>query len=274
MMEADLKFISLSSGSSGNCYYISSGSRAILIDVGVGSRAIKKKLLEYDLTLDSIEAILVTHDHFDHIRNVGTFAQRHCKPVYTTRRIHKAMDHHYCTQGRLKGLVKYLDEEVENDIDGIKVTPFEVPHDATQTVGYHIVFEGHNITVVTDVGAVTDRVVEFARKADHLIIESNYDLDMLLTGNYTKELKERIMNGHGHISNEQNSHLLRLAAHEGLQDIYLCHLSGNNNTPERAYAQAKKTLEAIGSRASLSCLPRSAASELFIWHKPHCGSRG
>ena len=271
---ADLKFISLSSGSSGNCYYISDGRRAILIDVGVGARAIKKKLLEHDLSIDSIEAILITHDHFDHIKSAGTFAQRHCKPVYTTRKIHRALNTHPCTAGRLKGLAKYLEEGVENDIDGIKVTPFEVPHDAAQTVGYHIVFEGHKITVITDVGAVTDSVVEFARKADHLIIESNYDLDMLLVGDYPKDLKERIINGHGHISNEQNSHLLRLAAHEGLQDIHLCHLSGNNNTPEKAYARAKKTLEAIGSRASLSCLPRSAASELFIWRTPHCGSRG
>lgn len=257
------RFISLSSGSSGNCYYIGNESTSILIDVGIGTRAIKKRLLEYDIPIESVSLILVTHDHFDHIKSVGTFAERYHKPVFTTETLHKALSRNFCTAGRLGGCIRIIQAGVENDIDGIKVTPFEVPHDATQTLGYFIDFFGEKFTIMTDLGKVTDDAVKYARLADHLIVESNYDVDMLITGNYPKALKERIMNGKGHLSNEQTTSLLRMAVHDTLRDVFLCHLSGNNNTPEAARRKSEATLRAIGSKASLHCLPRSAASELF-----------
>lgn len=259
------RFISLSSGSSGNCYYIGNDSVAFLIDVGIGTRALKKRLMVHGLEIDSVDFVLVTHDHFDHIKSVGTFAERYHKPVYATETLHKALSRNFCTVGRLAGNVKHIQKDCENDICGIKVTPFEVPHDATETVGYHIDFFGERFTVMTDLGSVTDDAVKYARMADHLIVESNYDMDMLLQGGYPVALKNRIMNGNGHLSNDQTSHLLRMAHHDGLKDIYLCHLSGNNNTPETAYKMAEATLRAIGSEASLHCLPRSAASELFTF---------
>lgn len=257
------RFISLSSGSSGNCYYIGNESTSVLIDVGIGTRAIKKRLLEHDIAIESVSMILVTHDHFDHIKSVGTFSERYHKPVFTTETLHKALSRNFCTAGRLDGCVHIIKTGEENDLGGIKVTPFEVPHDATQTLGYHIDFFGEKFTIMTDLGKVTDDAVKYARLADHLIVESNYDVDMLITGNYPKELKERIMNGRGHLSNEQTSSLLRMAHHDTLKDIFLCHLSGNNNTPETARRKGEATLRAIGSKASLHCLPRSAASELF-----------
>lgn len=118
---------------------------------------------------------------------------------------------------------------------------------------------------MTDLGEVTDAAVSYASRADHLVVESNYDVDMLMTGSYPPELKRRILMQHGHLSNEQTSSLLRRAAHEGLRDVYLCHLSANNNTPRIAFESAQKTLGSIGSRASLHCLPRSGASDLFTF---------
>lgn len=258
-----VRFVSLSSGSSGNCYYLGNNDKAILIDVGIGTRAIRKRLLEYDIPVETVSAVLVTHDHFDHIRSLGTFTQRFNVPVFATKKLHQALRHNICTGGRLIGNERYLIEDIENDIDGIKVIPFEVPHDATQTVGYHLDFFGLKMTIMTDIGAVTDNAVKYGRMAEHLIVESNYDMDMLITGNYPKELKERIMMGNGHLSNEQNSHLLRMCCHPGLKNVFLCHLSGNNNTPETAFSKAEATLAGIGSKASLHCLPRSASSELF-----------
>jgi len=267
-----VRFISLSSGSSGNCYYLGDESKAILIDVGIGGRSIKKRLLENELPIETICAILITHDHFDHIKSVGTFAEKYSKPVFTTHKIHKALENHICTRGRLSGLKQYLQENIANEINGISVTPFEVPHDATQTVGYFINFDGLKVTVITDIGSVTEDAVKFAKQSDYLIAESNYDFDMLISGFYPKELKERIINGHGHLSNEQNSNLLKRCHHDTLQAIYLCHLSENNNTPSLAYMQAKETLEKLGSRASLECLPRSKTSKMFIWQTPHSES--
>ena len=261
-----VQFLSLSSGSNGNCYYFGDDRGAFLIDVGIGNRAIKKRLAEHGLSIDSIEAVFVTHDHFDHIKSLGTFTERYQKPVYLTRTLEKALRHNFCTAGKLKGCVRFLEEDQETILSPtLRITPFVVPHDATQTVGYHFVFSGERFTVMTDLGEVTDAAVSYASRADHLVVESNYDVDMLMTGSYPPELKRRILMQHGHLSNEQTSSLLRRAAHEGLRDVYLCHLSANNNTPRIAFESAQKTLGSIGSRASLHCLPRSGASDLFTF---------
>lgn len=261
-----VSFLSLSSGSNGNCYFFADGRTSFLIDLGIGARTIKKRLAEHGFDLDSVDAVFVTHDHFDHIKSLGTFTERYQKPVYLTRTLEKALRRNFCTAGRLKGCVRYLEEgEVTVLSDNLAVTPFVVPHDATQTVGYHFTFSGERFTVMTDLGEVTDEAVHYASLADHLIVESNYDVDMLMTGPYTPELKHRILTQHGHLSNEQTASLLRRSAHEGLRDVYLCHLSANNNTPALAFGSAQKTLGSVGSRASLHCLPRSCASELFTF---------
>ena len=261
-----VRFLSLSSGSNGNCYYFGDDRGGFLIDIGIGTRTIKKRLAERGLSLDSVQGIFVTHDHFDHVKSLGTFTERYHKPVYLTRTLEEALRHNFCTAGRLKGCVRLLEEGRENLVGtDLRITPFVVPHDATQTVGYHFNLSGERFTVMTDLGEVTDEAVHFAAKADHLVVESNYDVDMLMTGNYPPELKRRILTQNGHLSNEQTASLLRRCRHEGLRDVYLCHLSANNNTPEKAFSCAKKTLESIGSQASLHCLPRSAASDLFTF---------
>lgn len=261
-----VRFVSLSSGSNGNCYYFGDDRSAFLIDIGIGTRTIKKRLAEHDLSIDSVEAVFVTHDHFDHIKSLGTFTERFRKPVYLTRTLEGALRHNFCTAGRLKGCVRFLEEGKETTLgEHFRITAFVVPHDATQTVGYHFVLAGERFTVMTDLGEVTDEAVRYASLADHLVVESNYDVDMLMTGPYPPELKSRILTRHGHLSNEQTASLLRRSRHDDLRDVYLCHLSANNNTPDLAFASAKKTLESIGSQASLHCLPRSASSELFTF---------
>ena len=261
-----VQFLSLSSGSNGNCYYFGNGRTAFLIDLGIGARTLKKRLAENGLSLDAVDAVFVTHDHFDHIKSLGSFTERYRKPVYLTRTLEAALRNHFCTAGKLKGCIRYLTEGEETAVgDSLRITPFVVPHDATQTVGYHFTFDGERFTVMTDLGEVTDEAVRYAALADHLVVESNYDVDMLMTGSYPPELKRRILMQHGHLSNEQTASLLVRCRHEGLRDVYLCHLSANNNTPEAAFQCAKKTLESVGSRASLHCLPRSCASEVFTF---------
>ena len=274
------RFVSLSSGSNGNCYYIGNEAFGILIDAGIGTRTIKKRLAERGLSVDSVRCVLVSHDHFDHIRSLGTFAERFQRPVYATAPCIAAFRRHYCTKGyldagRCRPLVPgewlRLDGESAAGGEGVWVLPFSVPHDATDTVGFHIRFFGETFTFLTDVGDVTDDAVSYAAMAQHLIVEANYDPEMLRKGPYPPDLQARIRNGHGHLSNGQTADLVRRAlTGDLLQDIFLCHLSENNNTPELALAAVSAVLPhplpasgAPGIR--LVALPRREASELFTW---------
>lgn len=263
-----VKFISLSSGSNGNCYYIGDENTAFLIDAGIGPRTIKKRLLEHGIAMESIKFVLVSHDHIDHIKSLGVLADRVNLPVYATERLHRSLSVHFCTRGKLGGCARktVLDEAFE--YDGVKITPFEVPHDATETVGYHIDFHGVKFTFITDVGAITDNVINYSSMANVLIIESNYDLDMLLQGGYTPELKLRIAKGNGHLSNEQCASVIRRVCHPQMDSIFLCHLSENNNTPELAFKEIDKALKSKNSSAKLFTLPRRMSSQVFTFKKP------
>lgn len=179
-----VRFLSLSSGSNANCYYLGNSNRGLLIDLGVGVRSLKKRLAEHDISFDNIDMVLVTHDHIDHIRSLGSFTERHRKPVLATATLHKALSTHFCTRGSLSGCVRILEEDVSFQSDEIRITAFAVPHDATQTLGYHIDFDGVKFTFLTDIGFPTDEAVRYASMANHLIVEANYDIDMLLRGPY------------------------------------------------------------------------------------------
>ena len=258
------RFISLSSGSNGNCYYIGNDDVSFLIDVGVGGRTIRKRLGLLGIDINDVDFVLVTHDHVDHIKYLGSFTEHYHKPVFATKELHRALDSHFCTRGRLYGSVKDTEAGVTSECLGVKFTPFRVPHDAHDTVGYHIDFFGTTFTFITDLGAVTDDVVKYCSMASHLIVESNYDRTMLLNGPYPPELQHRIMNGHGHLSNEQAAELLRAVVGKDVQSVFLCHLSENNNTPELALESASAALQDAGAtHILLEALPRRTSSQIF-----------
>lgn len=260
------RFVSLSSGSNGNCYYIGNDDVSFLIDVGIGGRTIRKRLAGLGIDINDIDFVLVSHDHVDHIKYLGSFTEHYHKPVFATAELHRALDNHFCTRGRMSGCIKNTVAGETSECLGVKFTPFRVPHDAHDTVGYHIDFFGTTFTFITDVGSVTDDVVKYCSKASHLIVESNYDPYMLATGTYPFELQQRIRNGNGHLSNEQTASLLRTVAGPGVQSIFLCHLSENNNTPELALESAAGALaEAGASHVLLRALPRRTCSELFVF---------
>ena len=260
------KFVSLSSGSNGNCYYIGNDKVSLRIDFGIGGRTVNRRLGAHDISLSKVDMVLLTHEHMDHIRYLGGFTERFHKVVFATTALHKVLEHHFCTVGKLNGCVRETTPGVETECMGVKFTPFSVPHDARDTVGYYIDFDGQTFTFVTDVGMVTDDVVKYCRKAAHIIVESNYDPGMLDTGPYTPELKKRIKEEHGHLSNEQTADLLRRCYHDGLKSVFLCHLSANNNTPSLAFDSARAALNSVGGEeVTLYALPRREASPLFIF---------
>ena len=261
-----LKFMSFSSGSCGNCYYLGTEKGGIVIDAGVSLRRLKKALQEKELDMNSFSAVLVTHDHLDHIRHLGSFCKRLNKPVYTTADIHRALARHTFTAPTIGPCRKVLEEGMWNQVGDFKVRYFVVPHDATQTVGYAIEAEGRIFVIMTDVGRMTDEAVEIARQADTVVVESNYDIDMLMSGPYTYELKMRIIQGCGHLSNDECASAIRRFWHPGLRNIFLCHLSENNNTPDLAYHSAVEALAEKGCRkgeVALRCLPRQYPSPMF-----------
>ena len=152
-------------------------------------------------------------------------------------------------------------------MNGFEVRYFVVPHDATQTVGYAIRVEGHKFVIMTDIGHMTEEALAFASQADTVVIESNYDMDMLISGPYPHELKMRICQGHGHLSNEECAAAIMKFWHPGLRNLFLCHMSENNNTPDLAYDSARKALESLGVESgsvNLRALPRRLPSPLMI----------
>ena len=262
-----IRFMSFSSGSCGNCYYLGTDAGGILIDAGVSLRRLKKTLTDNGLDMDSFSAVLITHDHLDHIRHLGSFCKKLCKPVYTTQTIHGALARHTFTAPTIAPCRRVLSEDGWNDVAGMRVRYFVVPHDATQTVGYAIEVEGRRFVIMTDVGRMTDEAVEYARGADTVVVESNYDVDMLMGGPYTYELKMRIMQGCGHLSNDECASAIRRFWHAGLKNIFLCHLSENNNTHELAYRCAAGALAELGvekGTVALRCLPRQSPSQMFF----------
>ena len=261
-----IRFMSFSSGSCGNCYYLGTEKGGILIDAGVSLRRVKKTLLDAGLTLDSFSAVLVTHDHLDHIRHLGSFCKRLSRPVYTSEQIHRALARHTFTAPTIGPCRKIMNEGQTVEIAGMKVRYFVVPHDATQTVGYAIEVEGRKFVIMTDVGRMTDEAVEYARQADTVVLESNYDMDMLMSGPYTYELKMRIVQGCGHLSTDDCASAIRRFWHPGLRNIFLCHLSENNNTPQLAYQCSLEALQSLGVQkgtVALRCLPRQTPSQMF-----------
>ena len=267
-----IRFLSFSSGSCGNCYLLlreeeGAATSGVLIDAGVSIRRMKRILQGLSLDFDCFQSVLVTHDHGDHIRSLGSICKRLSKPVYATPVLHHALANHPFTRLEIDGCRRDLEAGVWNRVaEGIEAQYFEVPHDATQTVGYVIRCEGRLFVLMTDLGHVTDESMRWASEAETVVVESNFDVDMLLGGFYPHELKMRICQGAGHLSNDACGDAIRRFMHPGLKNLFLCHLSGNNNTPRLAYDHAREVLEEIGvvpGTVHLRVLERGVPSPLL-----------
>ncbi len=242
-----LQFISFGSGSCGNCYYLCDGENAILIDAGVGIRRLKRNMRDYGLSFSTIKAIFITHDHADHIKAAGHISGEMHIPVYTTEAIHQGIMRNYNALKKVEeGLKRYIKEEEPVEIGSFKITAFKMPHDSTENFGYTIEHEGKTFTIMTDIGSPTESLCSLIGKSNYLVIESNYDSEMLQTGKYPPHLKERIACGTGHLSNAQTAKALAENFHENLSHIWLCHLSEENNHPELARKTVEFTMRSYG----------------------------
>lgn len=222
----------LASGSSGNSLYIESVYTKILVDAGIGPRILTKRLEYIGVKIDEIDSVIVTHEHEDHTKAITKLSI----PVYVATKTVPVW------KNKVENLNQF-DNDCQFTINDLLVTPFSVPHDAIDPVGFTIEFNRTKIGVVTDIGSVTGLVVERLKNSNILILESNHDMNLLFYSNYPWELKQRIKGRLGHLSNSQSSSLLNSVYHNDLRHVILAHLSEVNNCPEVAYKEAVKIVD-------------------------------
>ena len=226
-----LEICALASGSNGNCYYIGNETEAVLVDAGLSARQLQVRLAEKQIKLSKIKAVLISHEHTDHCRGARVLSKRLHIPVYLTKKTYLAL--HRSVQPEVP---RWFEPNFEFQLGEFSIFPFAKNHDAVEACSFRISYAGKNVGVMTDIGEPCERVKEHLAMCHAVFLESNYDEDMLRNGPYPYHLKQRVASSLGHMSNTQAFQLLSEHGGEQLQTVFLSHLSGQNNTPEKAYS--------------------------------------
>jgi phosphoribosyl 1,2-cyclic phosphodiesterase len=224
-----MRFASLGSGSRGNALVVEAGATRVLVDCGFGPRQLAQRLGRLGLVPDDLDAILVTHEHSDHVGGVARAAACYRLPVYMT---HGTLG----AAAESAGSVEMFDSHTPFAIGDLEILPFPVPHDAREPVQFVVADGRHRLGLLTDIGHVTAHVVDMLGACAALVVECNHDADMLARGSYPRALKQRIAGRFGHLDNVAAGDLLRQLDGGRLQHVVCAHLSQENNTPELAKA--------------------------------------
>ncbi len=246
-----VKFYTLASGSSGNCTFVSDGKTNILIDCGINGKTAETNIKKIGENPQNISAILITHEHSDHICGAGIFSRRFNTPVYATKETWQAMFNSKCRIGKFaENNIKFIEKNTEFEIGSLGFYAFSTPHDSADSVGYNIFAENakRKLSVATDMGKVDKDVVERLLGSESILLESNHDVDMLINGGYPYWLKQRILGAKGHLSNESCAKISACLAKNGTKRIVLGHLSDENNSPAAAYDASKNAIEQSGAK--------------------------
>lgn len=245
------------SGSTGNCCLVRSGNAGVLVDAGISARRIRAGLAEAGMPLSGIAAILITHEHSDHIKGLCVLLRSVPIPVCAP----EAVAAHLCREvPGAQPYVRPVPMEVPLPIGPFTVTAFPTPHDTPQSAGYRLAAEGSSAAVCTDTGCVTEVMRRNLRGADIALIEANHDLEMLRTGPYPPALKRRILSDRGHLSNNDCALLAAELAGSGTKTLVLGHISKENNTPGIALRTVSRALSGTG--VSLYAAPESGLLRL------------
>lgn len=267
----NLGFCPLASSSSGNCYLIKSDKTNILVDIGISGRKIMQNLEILQIKPYTIDGVLLTHEHGDHVRSIGPILQRsHNAKVFATSG----------TIGRMEEkaskipsdnlvIIKKGDRFMVRDIE---VGAFEVSHDAAEPVAYYFKKKDKKIAIVTDTGKVTEEIEEAIRDADILVIEANHEVNILLYGSYPYNVKHRIMSDKGHLSNETAGQcicrFLKNQQQLKVPHVFLAHLSKENNTPQQAFLTVRNILEEeefyVGRHLKLEVIQQKEMGDMVI----------
>ena len=263
----NLYYISFGSGSSGNSCYIGTEKGGIIIDAGIKSDDISRTLTSYGVKMSQVRALLLTHDHSDHVRYAYNLLRnnKHIRLFCTNRVLNGILRRHNISR-RIKEYHNPIFKEIPFRILDFEITAFEVPHDGSDNMGFNIEFEGRRFVLATDLGAVQARARHYMSRANYLVIEANYDLKMLREGRYPEYLKARIQTENGHMDNMATAAFLREIINPDLKYIFLCHLSQDNNTPSKAIKAVRDALQEAGKNvgcASESPSDRQADVQLM-----------
>jgi phosphoribosyl 1,2-cyclic phosphodiesterase len=256
-----MKFCSLRSGSSGNAIYINHKDVHILIDAGLSGRTIERALLNIGVNPKSLSAILITHEHKDHIKGAGVLSRRYNIPIYANKATWGAMEKDIKEISEKNKLYFTTGEEFE--IGEIKIVPFKKPHDAVEPVGFSFKCGDKKISIATDLGYMTRGVANHLIGSDVVLLESNHDIQMLINGSYPWPLKKRILSNLGHLSNDAAADtLMKLFKMKAIGIAFLGHLSQNNNRPELAFTTVTNILKKAGVKFEVRLALRNIESDL------------
>ncbi len=234
-------FLSLVSGSSGNCSLVSDGKTSVLIDCGLSCKKLEEALLKAKTNPEDISAILITHEHSDHIKGAGIVSRKYSLPVFATAKTHERMKLDIDSKN-----IKYISPDIDFEVGTIGILPFSIPHDAANPVGYNFFCGENKLSLATDIGVMNDYLLERLKGSLAVLLEANHDVDMLKRGRYPMVLKRRILSNIGHLSNIDAAKTAVELVKSGTRHIMLGHLSNENNTPTAAYTTVEKILAENG----------------------------
>lgn len=228
-----LKFYSLYSGSSGNSLLVETPNSKVLIDAGVSTKKIETALSDLKVDIHDIDAVLVTHEHSDHVKGLGTLAKKFNIPIYANQETWDAMPE-IAEKVQLENQNLFKPNE-KFDIGDLKILPFSIPHDAANPCGFNLFYENQKISIATDLGHMDNQLIKYLEESQFILLEANYDPNILKCSRYPYPLKQRIAGPNGHLSNEMAGKTISYLLKSGLRKVMLGHLSKENNFPELAY---------------------------------------
>ena len=236
-----LNFCSLYSGSTGNSLFLESSNTKILIDAGESAKKIIEALNNINTDINSIDAIIVTHEHSDHVKSLGLLSQKYNIPVYANSETWDAMPNQ---KEKIKNPdnIRLFSVNEKFNINDIEIKPFSIPHDAVNPCGFNFYHKKYKMSVATDIGHMTQEVISNLEKSSFILLESNYDENILKCSRYPYHLKQRIAGPNGHLSNDTAGKTISYLKKLGLNTAVLGHLSKENNFPELAYKTVAEEL--------------------------------
>jgi phosphoribosyl 1,2-cyclic phosphodiesterase len=270
----------LGSGSEGNAVVLDSGQQRILVDAGFGIRELARRLKSVDIAPESVSALIITHEHHDHVRGAGAAARRWHWPVYATAGTLTKPKRGVGDRGRGTGesampvsmsiesaapvvkkkrIIKHVvDTKTEVQLDDFSIRFVKAPHDAREPVSLVATVKstGERVGIAYDIGHLTERFIRSFAECDMLLLESNHDAQLLRTGPYPWSVKQRVAGPNGHLSNAECALMARECVHRGLRHLVLCHLSQVNNRPEIALRSMRTTLRSAGFKGKLQAAPQ------------------
>lgn len=251
-----LKFCSLYSGSSGNCLYVESNGSKILIDSGISCKKICEGLASIGSSIEKIDAILVTHEHSDHVQSLGMVSKKFDIPVYANLETWNGMEKQ--KEKISENNIKLFENDKDFFLNDLIIHPFSTPHDAANPCGFNIHNGKKKLSIATDLGHMNDNILSELKESSFILLESNYDPEILKVSKYPFRLKTRISGPKGHLSNETAGKTISLLMKNNLKEVMLGHLSKENNFPELAYQTVAEEL--MNSNNDINSIKLSIAS--------------